>query len=65
MSQETFGQEGEIEEDGGDTGAGDEERLEGLGAHVGYICDILRRIHGWIVWFSGNVPMDEEAHEHA
>lgn len=65
MPQEALREKREIEEDSGHAGPGDEERFEGLGAYVGYVCDTLVWVHGWVVWLPTNVPVDEEAHEHA
>ena len=57
--------EGEIEEDGGDGAAGDEEGLEALRADVGYIGYVLGGGHAGVVWGAFDFPGDEHGEEHA
>jgi len=65
VSEPAFRQKRGIEEDRCNYGACDEKWLEGLGAYIGNICDfLLGRVHGWVVRFSINIPVDEKAHQH-
>lgn len=57
--------EGEVEEDGRDDGAGDEERLEPVGAHVGDVGDALVGFHGGVARAALREPDDEHGEEHA
>lgn len=65
MPEPAFGEEGGVEEEGGDDGAGYEEGLEGLGADVGDVGDGLVGVHGRVLGFAGGGPVDEEAEEGA
>jgi hypothetical protein len=51
VPQPSLGHEGNVEEDGRHTCAGDEERFERLGAHVRDVGDGLPRVHGSVSWF--------------
>ena len=53
-----FRKEGNVEEDGGNDGAGDEKWFELVGAYVADISDALRRFHRGIVWTAGGEPVD-------
>lgn len=65
MPQPALGEEGKVEEDGGDAGTGDEEWFEPFCAYITDIGDALVGVHGGVVWFTDDIPMDEEAQEHA
>ncbi len=65
MPQPALGREGEIEEEGCDHGASDEEGFEALGADVGNECNGLVGRHGGVVGVALDFPYDEHGKEHA
>lgn len=65
MSKPALSHEAEVEEDGGDDGAGDEERFQPVGARVGYVGYRLACLHGWVDGVATGFPVDEEGEEHA
>ena len=60
MPQPALREEGEVEEDGGDDAAGDEERFEAVGARVGDVGYRLARIHRGEVRMAFHFPPAEE-----
>lgn len=63
VSQPALGGKGEVEEDGGDAAAGDEEGLEGVGADVADVGNLLARGHGDVVHAVLVDDPEEEEHE--
>ena len=56
--------EGEIEEDGRDDAAGDEERFEALGADVGDVGYVLAAVEGCVVRVAFGEPGYQHGEEH-
>lgn len=66
VAQPAVGQEGDVEEDGGEDAARDEERLELLGADVADVGDRLAGLHGGVAGaVLVDAPPDQEAEEGA
>lgn len=66
MAQPAVGAERDVEEDGGDDAAGDEERLEPAGADVADVGDALPRCHGGVVLAAPvDDPVQQQAEERA
>jgi hypothetical protein len=66
VTQPALGDKREVEEDGGDDAAGDEERLEMRGTDVADVGDGLVFTHGRVVLGIGvDNPREEHAKEHA
>lgn len=66
VAEPAVGKEGEVEEDGGEDAAGDEEGLEVVGADVADVGDGLGRRHGGVDCAVGvDDPVEEHAEEHA
>lgn len=66
VAEPAVGEEGEVEEDGGEDAAGDEEGLEVVGADVADVGDALGRRHGGVDCAVGvDDPVEEHAEEHA
>lgn len=66
MAQPALGEEGQVEEDDGDGGAGDEERLELLRANVADVGDGAAALHGRVdAAVCVDDPVEEHAEEHA
>jgi len=65
MSQPPFGQERKVKENSGNAGTSDEEWFERFGSNVRNVGYGLRGIHRWVVRTTVDVPMDEQAEEHA
>ena len=64
MAQPTFRGKAEVEKDGGDDTACDEERLETRRADVANVGDVLLRLHRGIFWAALGQPDDEHGQEH-
>lgn len=65
VSEPPLGHEPQVEEDGGDDGARDEERLQAVGPRVGYVGYRLALLHGRVDGVAYRLPVDEEGEEHA
>lgn len=66
VAQPALGEEGQVEEDDGDGGAGDEERLELLRANVADVGDGAAALHGRVdAAVCVDDPVEEHAEEHA
>lgn len=66
VAQPALGDKGQVKSDGGDAGAGNEERLEGGGANVADVGNVGVGSHeavGFLVLV--NDPVEEHAEEHA
>ena len=61
MSEVAFGEEGEVEEDGCDDAAGDEEGFQAECANVGDVGDVLTFLHGGILGLVQDEPADEHS----
>ena len=59
VAEVAFGGEGEVEEDGCDDAAGDEERFEAGGAYVGDVGDGLVGFHGGVFGAGEDYPAEE------
>lgn len=66
VSQPALRDKGQVQEDGDDAGAGDEERLELLGADVADVRDVLAGVHGRVVRaVRVDDPVQQEPKQHA
>lgn len=66
VAQPALGEEGQVEEDDGDGGAGDEERLELLRTNVADVGDGAAALHGRVdAAVCVDDPVEEHAEEHA
>jgi hypothetical protein len=65
MPQPPLTHEREVEEHGRDRRAGDEERLQAEGAHVGDVGDGLAVGHGGVFRAAGRAPHDQHGDQHA
>lgn len=61
MSEVAFRSKGEVEEDGCDDAAGNEEGFETVGTDVGDVGDGLARFHGWVLGLGYDRPADEHS----
>ena len=59
VPQPTLRCKGEVEEDGGDAAAGDEEGLQALGANVGDVGDALAGAHGGVMVMALELPNNQ------
>lgn len=64
MAEPAFGGEAEIEEDGGDDAASDEERLQTVCADVTDVGDVLQGGHGRVLRATLRQPDDEYGEQH-
>ena len=65
MPQPSFASEAQIEKDGREDAAGNEERFQALGSNVGYIRYALAGRHGGVVRGAFGFPGDYHGEEHA
>lgn len=64
VAQDAVGEEGQVQENGGEAAAGDEERLELGGADVADVGDALAVLHGAVDLAARvDVPVDQEGEQ--